>query len=110
MILAFNEFSTDLKSLLFKPWYHFMDKEIPITLNNMEFKYQLVPPGNHRAKNVERVIYTFNNHLIALLCSADLEFQLQIWDSILPQSTIILDLIRKSRLHPQLSAYKYLNG
>ena len=49
-----------------------MDNEASTTLNltmaTMNIKYQLVTPSNHRAKNVEREIQTFNNHFIAGLC------------------------------------------
>ena len=61
--------TTDLKSRGFKQKLHVMDNEAPTALEktttNMDITYQLVPPGNHKAKNAERAIKTFKKHFIA---------------------------------------------
>jgi hypothetical protein len=64
--------------------------------------YQLAPPHVHRRKNVERAIQTFKKHFIAGLCSVDLKFPLKLWDKLLPQATITLNLLRKSRINPRM--------
>jgi hypothetical protein len=40
----------------------------------------------------------------------DPTFPLQLWDKLLPQATITLNLLRKSRINPRMSAYAQLNG
>ena len=72
--------------------------------------YQFVPPGCHRRNAAERAIRTFKNHFIAALCSTDKNFPLHLWDKLLPQALISLNLMRGSRLNPKLSAWAQVNG
>lgn len=72
--------------------------------------YQLVPPAVHRRNAAERAIRTFKNHFIAGLCSVDPEFPLHLWDQLIPQAEITLNLTRTSRINPKLSAWAQLHG
>ena len=72
--------------------------------------YQLVPPDVHRRNAAERAIRTFKNHLIAGLCSVDPKFPLHLWDRLLPQALLTLNLLRKSRLNDNLSAHAQIYG
>ena len=76
-----------------------MDNEVStalkLTMTTMNLKYQLVPPSNHISNNVERVIQTFKNHFIAELCSLDKGFHIQLWDILIQQATISLNLPRQ---------------
>ena len=72
--------------------------------------FQLVPPHIHRRNAAERAIRTFKNHFIAGLASTDKLFPLHLWDRLVPQAEITLNLLRNSRLHPHLSAYSHLFG
>jgi len=72
--------------------------------------FQLAPPGVHRRNAAERAIRTFKNHFIAALCSTDKEFPLHLWDQLLPQALISLNLLRGSRINPKLSAWAQVNG
>jgi hypothetical protein len=47
---------------------------------------------------------------VAGLSSVEPTFPLQLWDRLLPQAEITLNLLRTSRLHPQLSAAAHLHG
>jgi hypothetical protein len=40
----------------------------------------------------------------------DPTFPLKLWDKLLPQATITLNLLQKSRINPRMSAYAQLNG
>ena len=55
-----------------------MDNEasnaLKLTITTMNIKYQLVPPSNHLANNVEKTIQTFKNHFIAGLCRVEKTF------------------------------------
>jgi hypothetical protein len=64
----------------------------------------------HRANAAERAIRTFKNHFIAGLCSTDKLFPLNLWDQLLPQAEITLNLLRTSRINPKLSAYTQISG
>ena len=73
-------------------------------------KYQLVPPHIHRRNAVERAIQTFKSHFIAGLCTTDPEFPIQLWDRLLPQAEITINILQNSRINSKLSAYAQLNG
>jgi hypothetical protein len=76
--------------------------EAIFTSNDVD--YQLVPPHCDRRNAAERAIRTFKEHFLAGLSSVDPSFPLHLWDRLLPQAEITLNLLRTSRLHPQLSA------
>ncbi len=96
------------------PTLHILDNEASselktaITKNNISF--QLAPPHIHRRNAAERAIRTFKDHFIAGLATCDPAFPLSLWDRLLPQAELTLNLLRPSRLNPKLSAYAYLNG
>jgi hypothetical protein len=79
-----------------------------LTVNDIA--YQLVPPHCHRRNAAERAIRTFKEQFVAGLSSDDPAFPLHLWDRLLPQAEITLNLLRTSRLHPQLSAAAHLHG
>ena len=64
----------------------------------------------HRVNAKERAIQTFKNHFIAGLCTFHKQFPMQLWDQLLPQAELTLNLLSTSRINPKLSAYDYLEG
>jgi hypothetical protein len=66
--------------------------------------------SNDRRNAAERSIRTFKERFVAGLSSVDPQFPLHLWDRILPQAEITLNLLRTSRLHPQLSAAAHFHG
>jgi hypothetical protein len=72
--------------------------------------YQLVPPHVHRRNAAERAIRTFKNHFVATLCSTDPAFPLYLWDRLLPQTMLTLNILRGSRMNPKLSANAQIFG
>ena len=85
-------------------------KSLKTFMHEQEIYYQLVPPGVHRRNAAERAIRTFQNHFIAGLCSVDKEFPIHLWDRLLPQAEITLNLLRGSRINPKLSAWAQIHG
>lgn len=69
-----------------------------------------MPPNVHRRNAAERAIRTFKNHFIAGLCSVDEHFPIHLWDRLLPQALITLNLMRSSRIHPRKSAWAQYSG
>ena len=96
------------------PELHVLDNECSADLKKAFTKYnvqfQRVPPKEHRVNAAERAIRTFKNHFVTTLCSVDSRFPLDLWDRLLPQTTLTLNLLRSSRIHPSLSAYASLYG
>jgi hypothetical protein len=54
---------------------------------------------------------TFKNHFVAILCGADQDFPLHLWNRLVQeQAELTLNLLCSSRMQPQLSACAHLNG
>jgi len=79
-------------------------------MTDEQVDYQLTPAGLHRRNWAERAIQTFKNHFISGLCSTHPDFPLNLWDKLLPQATLTLNLLRPSRINPQLSAHAQVYG
>jgi hypothetical protein len=98
----------------FKPKLQTLDNEASTALKSFftvnKIAYQLVPPHCHRRNAAERAIRTFKEHLMAGLSSVDPSFPMFLWDRLLSQAEITLNLLRTSRLHPQLSAAAHYHG
>ena len=75
-----------------------------------EINFQLAPPGIHQRNAAKRATRTAKNHLIAAFCSIDPNFPMHLWDRLLPQANITLNLLQGSRFNPKLSAYAQING
>jgi len=79
-------------------------------LTSEDMDYQLVPPHVHRRNAAERAICTFKNHFIAGLCTTDKNFPIHLWDCLIPQAEITLNLLRGSQINSHLSAWAQLHG
>ena len=64
----------------------------------------------HKRNATERVVRTYKNHFIAALCTLDPLFSLYLWNRLLPQVTMKLNMLWQSWLNPELSAYKQVDG
>jgi hypothetical protein len=67
---------------------------------------QLVPPDNHRRNLAERAIQTFKNHFKAILAEVDDSFPMRLWDKLLSQTVLTLNLLRQSNVAPTVFAYQ----
>lgn len=114
ILAAFKTLHARLVAAGLRPQLHRLDNECSTALKTFlraaDIDYQLVPPRLHRRNAAERAIRTFKNHFIAGLCSVDKNFPLHLWDKLLPQAELTLNLLRGSRLNPKLSAHAQVNG
>ena len=114
LLAAYKNIHARLVSAGLRPQYQTLDSEISDAfkafLRTVGVTYQLVPPGVHRRNAAERAIRTVQNHFIAGLCSTDPNFPIFLWDKLLPQAELTLNLLRGSRLNPKLSAWAQVNG
>jgi hypothetical protein len=114
IIAAYQRIIAFLQSRGFKPLLQRLDNEATSALQYFlvasDIAFQLAPPHINRRNAAERAIRTFNNHLIAGLCSTNPSFPLNIWDKLLPQCLVTLNLLRRSRINPQLSAQAHINS
>jgi hypothetical protein len=104
----------EMTSKGFKPKLQTMDNEASAALKKYftekEMNYQLVHPHCHRANAAERAIRTFKEHFKSGLTTVDAAFPIYLWDRLLPQAEITQNLLRFSRLYPQLSAAAHYHG
>ena len=114
IVEAFKSTLEELTKQGFKPKLNIMDnvasKAVITFLNESDIDLQLVEPHNHRVNSAERAIQTFKNHFIVGLCTTDQNFPLQLWDELIIQSQDSLNMLRTSRVNPQLPAYHILHG
>jgi hypothetical protein len=107
-VKAYESIHQELTVKGFKPKLQTLDNEASTALKNFftanDIAYQLVPAHCHRRNAAERAIRTFKEHFVAGISSVDPSFPMHLWDRLLPQAEITLNLLRTSRLHPQLSA------
>jgi hypothetical protein len=113
-VKAYDAIHQELTVKGFKPKLQTLDNVASAALKNFftvnDIDYQLVPPHCHRRNAAERAIRTFKEHFVAGLSSVYPDFPLYLWDILLPQAEIRLNLLRTSRLHPQLSAAAHFHG
>ena len=64
---------------------------------------------NHR-NAAEPSILTLNNHLISVLSPNDPDLTISEWDQLLFQCIFTLNILRNSKVNPDLSAYAYIYG
>jgi hypothetical protein len=113
-VKAYDSVHQELTAKGFKPKLQTLDNEASAALKNFftvnDIAYQLVPSHCHRRNASQRAIRTFKEHFVAGLSSVDPSFPLHLRDRLLPQAEITLNLLRTSRLHPQLSAAEHYHG
>jgi hypothetical protein len=113
-VKAYDSIHQELSVKGFKPKLQTLDNEVSTALKNFftvnNIAYQLVPPHCHRLNPAERAIRTFKEHFVAGLSLFEPSFPMHLWDRLLPQAEITLNLLRTSCLHPQLSAAAQYHG
>ena len=70
----------------------------------------MCPPDNHRRNAAERAIRTFKAHFIDILAVISTDFHRNLWDLLLPQTEMTLNLLRQSNTNPDISAWEAFNG
>jgi hypothetical protein len=114
LLKAFQFMEQELVAKGLKPKLMKLDNEASQLLKDylyqQEIAFQLVPPYSHRRNSAERAIRSFKDHLIAGLCYTDKYFPMHLWDRILPQAVITLNMLRTSRVNPKLSAATHIFG
>jgi hypothetical protein len=92
---------------------HLMDNEASAELKAEIIKnctIQLIPPDNHRRNLVARAIQTFKRHFKAILAGIDKNFPMRLWDKLLLQTVLTLNLLRQSNATSTVSAYQCVHG
>ena len=70
----------------------------------------LLTPGTHRINAAEVTIRHFKAHLLSILAGTTPDVPTALWDRILPQYEIIINLLRQYNATPNVLAYAHLSG
>ena len=71
---------------------------------------ELVPPGSHQHNAEEVDIRNFKAHFISILADVVDNFPKDLWDRLLPQADVTINLLRQSYAAPTVSAYAHMSG
>lgn len=93
---------------------HVLDNKISETMtehirDNYKFMLELVPPGCHRHNAAEVAIQNFKAHFLSVLAGTADNFLPSLWDKLLPQTNITLNLLGQSHATSTVSAYPHIN-
>jgi hypothetical protein len=70
---------------------------------------ELVPPGCHRRNAAKVAIRNFKAHFLSVLADVANDFPPSLWDRLLPQTEITINLIRQSNATSNVSANAHLS-
>ena len=115
MIQAYDALITRLQRAGVVPIKHVLDNEISENMkehirDTCKMQVELVPPGCHRRNAAKVAIRNFKAHFLSVLAGVADDFPMNLWDRLLPQTEITLNLIRQSNATPTVSAYAHLCG
>ena len=114
IIKAYEEVYNELSEAGITPVLQYLDNELSKDLiqciKDKELKFQLAAPHDHQLNPAERAVQTFKNHFISILQGCDHRFPKYLWCQLLPQSVLTFNLLRKSRINPNLSAHEQVFG
>jgi hypothetical protein len=96
------------------PHYTWLDNETSALVGKHFDEWKItpnyVPRGGHRANRAERAVRTTKEHLIAGLQTVADDFPPEFWDELVPQGEVTLNMMRLSRMTPNISAFQQVCG
>ncbi len=114
MIPTYNALLLWLKRAGIVPKKHVLDNEESENMKNhifdtCKFDMELVPPGCHQRNAAKVAICNFNAHFLSILAGVADDFPPNLWDWLLPQTEITINLIWQSNATPNVLAYAHLS-
>eukprot|EP00804_Cyclotella_cryptica_P012279 CCRYP_013859-RA/>CCRYP_013859-RA protein AED:0.31 eAED:0.31 QI:0/0/0/0.8/0.25/0.2/5/0/913 len=84
--------------------------KIALTLNSPVLYMPNLHPTVCRRNARRSRSRNFKSHFLSILASVADNFPMKLWDKLLPQAEITINLLRQSNATPTVSAYAHLNG
>ena len=81
-----------------------------IYFEETDTQFQLLPPHMHWINAAEQAVRKFKNHFISALCTVNPHFTFYLWDGLLPQDIITLNMFWRYQLNPGISEYEQVEG
>ena len=72
--------------------------------------FHLVPPNMHCRNAASRIIQTFKEQFLSILAGVSSTFPNFLWDKLLPQTELTLNLLRQSKIALAISTWEHFNG
>jgi len=115
MIQAYNVLVQRLQQANIHPRKHVLDNEISENMKQhikekYKFELEMVPPGCHQRNAAKVAIRNFKFHFLSVLTGMAESYPIHLWDRLLPQTEITLNLLRQLNATPTVSAYPHLSG
>ena len=112
---AYHVLVMRLKNAGIVPRRHVLDNKVSSAMKDVirdkyKMEMELVPPGCHRRNAAEVAIRNFKAHFLSVLAGVADDFPLTLWDRLLPQTEITLNLLRKSNATAIVSAHSHFSG
>ena len=95
------------------PQKHILDNKCSNSMKKLireTCQLELVPPYCYRRNVAEVAIKNFKVYFISILAGTDSDFPIYLWDKLLPQAELTLNLLRQANVNPKVSAHTYLFG
>ena len=103
-----------IKAAEIRPNNHVLDNECSTefkkAIKEQYLEHELVPNGQHRRNLAERALQTWKAHTIGSIRGVADTFLLGLWDEILPQLDMQVNILRFSNIHPKVYSWTVLNG
>jgi hypothetical protein len=80
-------------------------KQVIIIIELWKANFQLVLPDMHRRNQAKRMIQHFKNHFLSILVGVDSAFPPYLWDLLLPQAKLTVNLLRQATINLVISAW-----
>ncbi len=115
MIQKYNALLLQLKWAGIAPKKHVLDNEVSENMKNhirdtCKLDMELVPQGCHRHNAAKVAIGNFKVHFLSILAGVAGNFPPNLWDWLLPQTKIAINLIWQTNVTPNVLAYTNLSG
>ena len=109
-IAAYNAFMTCLVAQGLSVDLQILDNKVSAAYKQAiiftwQAKFQLVPPNMHRRNRAEQAIRTFKNPFLSILAGVNAAFPPYLWDLLLPQAELSINLLRQATLNPRILAW-----
>jgi hypothetical protein len=73
-------------------------------------EFQLVPPNMHWRNVAERTIISFKGHFLAILADVANNFPCNLWDLLLLQAEMTLNMLQQATSDPTTLAWDFFSG
>ena len=99
LIRAYRVLMTRLQHARIVPKKHILDNKVSeamktIIKDKYKMAMELVPPGCHRRNAAKVAIQNFKAHFLSVLAGMAEDFPPSLWDHLLPQTEVTLNLLR----------------